>query len=221
MRDTTENASFLGLQGLSFDRQDAAIRDMVRANGALSQCTDSLRYMARAGLTIRSAQVKPQSLDMNSRSVDAVLATEKFVQIYDHRRYREIDEVLLMDGVTWTGGQVVLLECHLRESIQHVIGSVRSIRVEGSKLIGRLFFGDRAGEAAENAWCLVSQGHLTDVSVGYRIDKHVDIPPRGVWTVSGTKYKSGARWLRIVKRWTVRETSIVPIGADVDAQVRA
>lgn len=130
-----------------------------------------------------------------------------------------VDEILMSKGMQ-SREQVVLLKDH-RRSTDQVLGSVRNIIRGDGKVTGRLFFVE-GDEDVDRIWNKVRQKHVTDVSVGYRVDKAtaVDIKPNTEATVNGKKYKSGNRTLRITQAWTLREVSVVPIGADEHAVIR-
>ncbi|MFZ5831447.1 MAG: phage portal protein, partial [Planctomycetota bacterium] len=170
-------------------------------------------------LCTRTLNVRAATINEDERSVEAVVATEQRSVVYDWNR-GTIEEVLIAGGAEY-GAQVPLLDNHYRYSLEAVLGSVRQIRVSGDQVSGRLYFA-RGHEAAETAWNLVRQGHLTDVSVGYRpIDGgYVDIEPGQTAVVAGRSYTAGSRVLRITQRWVVKEVSIVPIGADSAAKIR-
>lgn len=171
-------------------------------------------------LTTRSLTVRSETLDEETRSVEAVLATEQVTTVFDWGRLELVDESLRMSGAQF-GGQVPMLETHQRWSLDSILGSIRELKVEGSKLIGRLFFAE-GDERAESAWRKVRQGHLTDVSIGYRVEKggFRDISPGQAVTIDGKEIKAGTRVLRITTTWTLREGSLVPIGADDAAKIR-
>lgn len=169
-------------------------------------------------LTARTLQLRSETLDVENRSVEAVLATENPVQVLDLRSYEIIDEVLVMRGAELPA-QLPLLESHMRFALDTVLGSVRDLRIDGDKLIGRLIFAE-GDERAEMAWNKVRQGHLTDVSVGYRSTNFVDIPAGKTQSVSGRSYTARERTLRISTNWTGRELSLVPIGADPASKIR-
>ena len=88
-------------------------------------------------LTTRSLTIRSDTLDEDTRSVEAVLATEKVTTVFEWARLEMIDESLRMSGAQF-GEQVVMLETHSRWSLDTVLGSVRELKVEGGKLIGRL-----------------------------------------------------------------------------------
>ena len=156
----------------------------------------------------------PASLDEKTRSVEVVLSNEAPVRVYDWDR-GVIEEVLLMEGANLPRNkQLVLLDAHSRYDTSDVIGSARDIRVEGDALIGRAFFSSEA----ESPWTKVREGHLTDFSVGYRIDEAVWIPSGKTEIING---KSFTGPMQVATKWTPRELSAVPIGADENAKARS
>lgn len=169
-------------------------------------------------ITTRAFSTRAASIDEETRSVEAVMATEAPAVVMDWKNYRLIDEVLSMRGVQLPE-QIVMLDSHMRWSNDDVIGSARGFRIDGDKLIARAYFVD-GDENVERHWNKVRQGHITDFSAGYRVDEYTDIPPGETRTVQGRDYKAGDRTLRITTKWTLREVSLVPIGADEFAKVR-
>ena len=165
----------------------------------------------------REMHLRAETVNVEERSVEAVIATENRVTVMDLSRFEVIDEILLMDGVE-VPRQIPLLENHQRESLDTHLGSIRNIRVDGRQLIGRLYLADTP--QAEEAWQLVRQGHLTDVSTGNRALSAVMIEPGETQEVNGRQYTAGNRPLQITTRWTPREGSLTSIGADSAATVR-
>ena len=169
-------------------------------------------------LCSRAASLVPTSIDVDTRSVDAVLATEAPAQVVDWERMELIDEVLLMNGVVLPrNNQVPLLDAHSRYSNSHVIGSTRGLRVEGEQLVGRNFLARSAGDI----WEKIADGHITDNSVGYRIIEATMVRPGETAVINGRSFTAGRVPLRVVTKWQLRENSIVPIGADDAAKMRA
>ena len=176
----------------------------------------------RREISCAVATVRAQTIveSESERSVEAVLATENQVTVFDMRSFRIIDEVLLMRGAMFDE-QHVLLDDHARfEGNDAVLGSLRSIRTDGQTMLGRLHFaiGD---ERADAIWNKVRQGHLRDVSIGYRSIEYVDIPPGQSRNVAGKTYTAGERTLRITTRFQVNEASVTPIGADRATKIRS
>jgi hypothetical protein len=175
---------------------------------------DQTRDMSSRSISLRAA-----TLNEADRSVEAVLSTDQPVAVMDWNRYEVIDEVLLADGGDYPR-QMPLLECHARYSLDNVLGSVRDIRRDGNNWVGRLFFA-KDNERADQAWDLVRQGHVTDVSIGYRSTKFTDIPAGQSGAVNGKTYTAtGERGLRVTTAYSAKEGSLVPIGADSKAKVR-
>ncbi|MCA9173850.1 MAG: hypothetical protein KDB14_05120 [Planctomycetales bacterium] len=164
-------------------------------------------------LDIRAATVNEES-----RTVDAVLSTERPVEMWDWRSGGMIDEVLLADGVELPR-QLPLLDTHSRFRLSDVLGSIRNIRQEGAETVGTLHFASGDDEV-DRVWNKVRQGHLTDVSVGYRVTEYIDIQPDGKASVNGREFAAGNRPMRVATKWKLREASMVPIGADEAAKLR-
>lgn len=169
-------------------------------------------------LTSRAIQLRAATIDEQDRSVEAAIATENPVQVYDYRSGGVIDEVLRADGAQLPA-QIPLLAVHNRWELEGMLGSIRALRREGSEIVGRLQFA-AGDDPAERAWQLVRQGHLTDVSVGYLVRAYVDLPAGTSQTIQGRTYTAGPRTLRISTDWTPREGSLVPVGADPRSKVR-
>ncbi|MBE3132293.1 MAG: HK97 family phage prohead protease, partial [Acidobacteria bacterium] len=170
-------------------------------------------------MILRTIHVRAESIDEAARSVEAIIATDQQVAVYDMRTWSIIDEVLRIDGME-AADQVALLANHSRWSLDDVLGSVREIRTEPHQVRARLFFAD-GDDAAEKVWNKVRQRHIRDVSVGYQSLEYTDIPPGESRSVAGGNYKAGARTLRITTRWQLREVSAVLFGADEAAKIRA
>ncbi|HUW31824.1 MAG TPA: HK97 family phage prohead protease, partial [Planctomycetota bacterium] len=195
----------------------------LRADSPL-YCTRDDRGPAGAGLqtrdlTSRTLTIRGDSIDEETRSFEAVMATDAPAAVYDWSRERIIDETLRIDGASFAD-QVVLLESHSTWSLDSVLGSVRNIHNEKGRLVGRaqLMDGD---EAADKAWNKIRQGHLRDVSIGYRVLEYVDIPAGQSEKIEGKKYTAEGRALRVTTKFEVKELSLVPIGADANAKIRA
>lgn len=171
----------------------------------------------RRDLSTRSIQLRAATLNEEQRSVEAVIATEEPTEVWDRRSGEIIDEILLVDRADLPG-QLPLLANHARWSLDDVLGSIRNLRREPPAIIGRLFFaGD---EASERAWQKVRQGHITDVSVGYRVLEATEIQAGQSAVVAGKTFTAGRRTMRVATNWAAKEGSLVPIGADQAAKIR-
>lgn len=162
--------------------------------------------------------IRAATVNEDARTVDAVLSTERAVEMWDWRSGGMIDEVLLADGVELPR-QLPLLDTHSRYRLSDVLGSIRNIRQEGSDTVGTLHFASGDDEV-DRVWNKVRQGHLTDVSVGYRVTEYIDIQPDSKASVNGREFAAGNRPMRVATKWKLREASMVPIGADEAAKLR-
>lgn len=168
-------------------------------------------------ITTRSIQVRAATIDEQQRTVEAVVSTESPVEVYDWRSGNVIDEILLGSGAA-IPDQMPLLANHSRWSLDDMLGSIRNLRLENGSIIGRLHFA--SDEDSERAWQKVRGGHITDVSVGYRVNASIEIQPGQTTNVNGMTYTAGKRTLRVATQWTPKEGSLVPIGADQAAKIR-
>ena len=148
-------------------------------------------------------------------SVEFVLATENPAYIKD-ATYGRCRESLMSDGVSLPpNNQVPLLDCHDRGGITNILGSVREIRQEGDKVIGRAYFANtpRAKEALE----LIKGGHLKSGSVGYT-------QGQSEWIADGQIHNHNNRAfsgpMLLTSKWNLSEFSLVPVPADEYATVR-
>ena len=169
-------------------------------------------------LTVRTFEVRADSWDDKTRSFDAVIATETPVLVMDLQRWEPVEEILLMRGCKIPKKrQVPLLDSHNMGSVrQGQIGSLRNLRIEGKELVGRAFL----ASSEEDIAAKVREGHVTDISVGYRVVNSVTIEPGKTVEVEGESFTAGARALRVTTEWPVKEGSLCPVGADEDAKIR-
>jgi hypothetical protein len=167
----------------------------------------------------RCCSMRAETVKDEERSVQAVFSTENPVSVYDYRTGRVINESLLASGCVHSG-KVPMLDNHYRYSLDAVLGSGREISTEGNSVVGRLFF-DEEDERSVKYYGKMKRGHLTDVSVGYRVLEYQDIAPREKRTINGRAFDGGRDGLRVTTKWELREISLVPIGADQAAKIRS
>lgn len=167
-------------------------------------------------ITTRAMTITPGSIDEQTRSVEAVLSTENVATVRNGKGV--IEEVLRADGAQF-GQQLPLIDGHNTASSDNIRGSVRDVRLEGNRVVGRVYFAET--DTGNRAWDLVRQGHLTDVSIGYRVNNWEDIPPNSARLVNGLEYRTTTKPLRVTTSYTIREVSLVPVGADQSAKFRA
>jgi hypothetical protein len=147
--------------------------------------------------------------------VEVICATETPTPVYDLERWEVVEEVLLMSGCQLpAGGSIPLIDSHSRHSTASIRGSVRDLRIEGDKLVGRAVY----SSTAEESFTKVREGHLDSFSTGYR-------QLESVWVEEGTRVSIEGREFigpkRVTTRWEPRELSEVIIPADVAATTRA
>lgn len=165
---------------------------------------------------LRMDGAKPTTVDVESRSVEMVCATENPVMEYDWEHGR-IDVVLLMSGLELPANrQVPLQDTHSRYNASSTIGSFREMRVDKDTCIGRAHFADVA--SVDETWIKVRDGHLTDCSIGYRAFEAVWVPEGETASIDGRVFEGP---VKVVTRWKIFENSVCPIGADEDAKARA
>lgn len=175
------------------------------------------------GVCIRSAAVAraaAAAADLADDSLEWILTTELPATVWDWERYDFVSEILLADGMRIPeSGQVPLLDSHSRYSALDVLGHVRDFGTaqvgEFAARTGRVRFA--ADETSQIVRSKVSDGHITDGSVGYRVDNSIWIPEQMTVSVGGRSFTGP---VKISSTWSLKEFSITPIGADVLAKVR-
>lgn len=172
---------------------------------------------ATTDMRCRLAPTVPASMDEDGQTVDAVLATEDPCYSIDMKTGRSCLEVYLMPGGEWDD-QVPLIDTHVRDSVERVLGSVRSIHVEGDRLVGTLCITpDRP-----DVWGKIIGRHLTDVSFGVQPLETVTIRPGDARTVAGRSFDAPDNQpLFVHTAWRLREVSLTPIGSDARAKIRS
>lgn len=167
------------------------------------------------GLVSRMFGFTPDTFDEETRSIEGVLTTENRVKTFDWNRRDYVDEILLVDGFEYPE-QIPLLDSHNRDSVKNQLGSIRNIKKENGRIVGRLFFSKTAD--AEDALTKAREGHLTDISIGY--------VPHNVYVEEGAEFThtDGRRFVgpvNVSTRTEMKEGSLTPIGADVYAKLRS
>lgn len=179
-----------------------------------TQRTNTMRIDSAWGASLRA-----ETVNIENRSVGATITTENPVTVRDFVTWDPIDEILLSDGASLPN-KAPFLDSHFRNSFTDALGSAREMKIENDEVVGRLFFAKRS-EKAQEAWDLVEDKHIDAVSVGARIDSFVDINPGDTQNINGRSFTAGKLLLRVVTKWTLREVSLVLIGADDQARIRA
>lgn len=187
------------------------------------------------GWESRDLKTNPSTFkeDKDGAIVEAILTTEKAAEVIDWEKWEMVREILLMDGAQIPETkQVPLLDSHSRFAISNIKGSVRNLRVEKgndlelNRIVGDVHFW--SGSVDEIS--LVKEGHLTDLSVGYRISENendtVEIKPgksETIITENGERTFTNDSEMRLLirKKWWPKEGSLVAIGADDLAKFRS
>lgn len=159
----------------------------------------------------------PRSFSREARSVDVIATTEDPVPVYDYELGAVVPEILLMTGCKLAKSrQVPLQDSHDRWSVASTLGSARDMHVVDDRIECTVVFS--SVPEGESALTKVEEGHLTDFSVGWRELKCVKLRTGEKKTIGGREFEGPAR---VVTSWTIKELSIVPIGADERAKARA
>ena len=161
-------------------------------------------------------EVRKSTLDEKLRTIEADLTTEAAVDMPDYVRGAMVPEVLLASGAQLPKNrQVPLLDSHNRGRVSDQLGSVRNVQVaDGGRVTGTLHF---AGQA-DREFQMVREGHISDVSAGYRVLKSVHIAAGESRNVAGRSFTGP---VNVVTKWRLDEVSLVPIGADSSAKLRS
>ncbi len=160
------------------------------------------------GLCTRAAPLEPATLNAEARTVQVTWTTgARVLRGTFDRFYEELSldpKHVRMDRLN-SGAPV--LDSHNGDGLASVIGVVESARLEKDRGVAVLRF-DR-GAAGEDAWRKISDGIVRNVSVGYRVHKMEKI-------MDG----DGETPVYRAVDWEPAELSMVPVGADAQAQVR-
>lgn len=170
-------------------------------------------------LCTRAATMRAATANDEARTIEAVIATENPVRVFDWVDGEYVDEILLMRGLD-TPARVPLLDSHSRWSVDDVIGSTRDFQIKNGELHARNYFA--ADARAHSVYERYRDGHLTDFSVGYRVGATMRIERGQSAVIDGVTFTAPAdRALRVATQWSLRENSAVPIGADAAAKARS
>jgi len=183
-----------------------------------------LELLKQRGLMFRSAAINSKIIDKENRSIRTVVATENPSIVIDWDRYQLIREVLIISKksvIMPEDKQLPFLDSHLRSSTDDLKGSIRDLRIEDSELVGDTYF----SSVEENIWTKAMEGHLTDVSVGYKTfpEYTTIIKPDEKAKIAGRVFLNDypdKLDLVIREKWQPREGSGVVIGADDKAKFR-
>ena len=163
--------------------------------------------------------------DSTSRGI---LTTEQPVAMLDWNpessRYGQyVPEILLMSGMKTRGKSIKLLDTHKTDSVRNVLGSFDQITVRkaGERQVPYDFAEGniRISETEATIAKKVEEGHINEMSVGYSYSdgETVHVPDGETKEVQGKEYTGP---VNIRTTWMASEASLVPLGADDEAQIR-
>ena len=158
--------------------------------------------------------------DSTSRGI---LTTEQPVAMFDYSRGDFVPEVLLMSGMKTRGKSIKLLDTHMTDSVRNVLGSFDQITVRkaGERQVPYDFAEGniRISETEATIAKKVEEGHINEMSVGYSYSdgETVHVPDGETKEVQGKEYTGP---VNIRTTWMASEASLVPLGADDEAQIR-
>jgi hypothetical protein len=197
-----------------------------RAQALRSGSTNSSARRSPSRSTTRTATESrrssgPASLDPESRSVVATIATDTPVRIYDWREDEEIDEVLVPAGFI-APRRMRLRVDHRTWGSENVIGRVDDFKITKKTVEATLRFS--SADDVNPIYQRVADGSLDEVSIGARYDMKdtIRIEPGESKEIDGVTYRADKKVAkRIVRKWYGRETSVVDEGADPKATIRS
>ncbi|MCP4344342.1 MAG: hypothetical protein GY795_02315 [Desulfobacterales bacterium] len=176
----------------------------------------NLKEQETEQLLTRDAPLTPRSFNDASVSVRVIAATEKPILRIDRYLRIPVKIITLIDGVVLpSNGQIPLLDSHNFTTVSSILGSVRNFKQVGATLECEVFFAET--KAGKDAAQLVKEGHLTDFSVGFEwfLKDSILIPAGKTEEINGQTTEGPAR---IIKKWYLKELSIVAIGANEEAK---
>lgn len=190
--------------------------ELVReANSGDSVAAKQIEYRNGA----RNISLRAQSIDEEARTVEAVIASELPVSMWDYKFYDYIDEVLAVEGMEIRGGraQIPLLDNHQQGgSIDNILGRADNFRIEGDLFLAKIHFDD--DEKSTNAFNKIKNGSLTDLSIGYYIKEYTYLGEEETKEISNKRYVGP---MKLVTKTEIMEVSCTPIGADTLATFRS
>jgi HK97 family phage major capsid protein len=152
-----------------------------------------------------------------------ILTTEQPVMMWDWKKGDYVPEVLLMSGIKARGKSIKLLDTHKTDSVSSVLGSFTNLEIKeaGEREVPFNFVEGKieVSSVHPEVKTKLEEGHVNEMSVGYKYadDSTVHVPKGEELEYEGVKY-SGP--VNIRTEWHAEEASLVPLGADSQAQIR-
>lgn len=152
-----------------------------------------------------------------------ILTTEQPVMMWDWQKADYVPEVLLMSGIKARGQSIKLLDTHKTDSVSSVLGSFTDMQIKkaGEREVpfdyveGKIEVSSVHPEVKTK----LEEGHVNEMSVGYKYTEEgtIHVKKGEELEYEGKKY-TGPVNLRT--EWHAEEASLVPLGADSQAQIR-
>lgn len=168
-------------------------------------------------MIMRNVQVRAETANDETKSVEVIIASENPVERYDEQRKTVIREILRMDGVEFRTDrrQLPIVDSHDRSTVRNVLGSVRNGRTENGQLVGDAIFA--RDEDSQIAYQKLKDGHLTDFSITATPVESMFIPRGAIQRINGVDIEGPAE---VITKWIPTDASLVAAGADETSTVR-
>lgn len=183
---------------------------------------DELNPKGFGGMVSREIAINREKIDFE-KGIETIATTEAPAMVADWDRFEIIREVLPMRYAELPKtDKVPLLDSHMRGSIDRVKGSAKNWRTDGNQLLAKTFISDSEPLVRTK----IKEGHIDSVSIGYQTDRDytVEIPKKAQVIIDGVSYKNDFEDdVPLVVRtwWSIKELSLVPIGADEAAKFKS
>jgi hypothetical protein len=153
----------------------------------------------------RDAMPRPTTFDDKALTIEAVIASTTPVKRADAKgAFWEVLDPAGLDLEVTRGSSI--LDSHVRGGVASIIGAIDDCWIEGSEVIARIRFSERA--EVQPIISDVRSGIISFLSVGYEVSKWKD-----------GKNAQGER-VRTAAKWAAREASFVAVPADPKSRTR-
>lgn len=163
-------------------------------------------------LSLRAA-VRPGSVDAEARTYDLTWSTGAAARRYSWSKGEYIEELSLEKKHVRLGrlnNRAPLLDTHNGWGLNGILGVVEKARIEGKEGVATVRFPELGiDEDADRVFKLIADGIICHSSVGYRVYRYEITEEEGQLPI----YRA--------TDWEPYELSMVPMGVDDDATVRA
>ncbi|KUF08920.1 HK97 family phage prohead protease [Pseudoponticoccus marisrubri] len=159
----------------------------------------------------RSAELRPASIDPETRSVEVIWSTGARVRraaLFGEPHDEELSMAPEHVRLERLNAGAPFLKVHEAHDLDAVIGSVvpGSARIENGQGVARVRLSER--DAVGDIWLDIEAGHIRAVSIGYQVHRFEISKPDGQCEL----------WRAV--EWTPFEITAVPVGADPAAGFR-